>query len=678
MMNLRHIIVVVFLACFSGFTFASGISYNFRKGVEAAQNADFENGKTYLEKEIETNPKNGLAYVWLAVVYGDHNENGEGLNQVNKGLALLPKKDKDNQAFAYYVRGRIYYQMEDTSKAVDDYSKAVKLQPQTDSYLRERAIVYRERKQYALSDADFKKMIEVNPGSFKGYMGLGINASKQKKWQEAIDQYDYVCKLTSSYADVYAYRAEAYRNMGKYNEATDDLISSLKIGYSQSSFDECGKYKGKALTVLLTKLRIQSAKNPNEESWHQYLATAYENSYQYKNAIESLRKAQDAEERAATLVSLSRVYSESGLYTKAMEAAERAIELDSFYRDSVSPKLDVYIRQQKFDKALTEQDTLIAKNPTSADLYNRRAQVKSRKGDYAGALEDIRTSLILKNKSVFAQYELGYCLEKTSQAQDAREAFETALKQAQQDDNRSPVVAYVYAHLGREEEAFALIDSLIDINDASLADKACIYCIFGNNAKALETLKQDFEAGDRDFGMIETDPDLIPLHNTDAYKNLLKEYKAKLKVELADEYKKEADEKNAKEVVSYVPFTRESGVCKVKCAINGLDLHFIFDTGASSVTMSMVEATFMMKNGYLNEKDAVGSQRFMDANGDVSEGTVINLRNVTFGGLNLTNVKATVVRNQQAPLLLGQTVLSRLGKIEIDNTDKKLKITHKE
>ena len=83
----------------------------------------------------------------------------------------------------------------------------------------------------------------------------------------------------------------------------------------------------------------------------------------------------------------------------------------------------------------------------------------------------------------------------------------------------------------------------------------------------------------------------------------------------------------------------------------------------------------MMKNGYLNGNDVVGSQRYMDANGDVSVGTIINLKDVNFGGQNLTNVRASVVRNQKAPLLLGQSVLGRLGKIEIDNAKNVIKLT---
>ena len=48
---------------------------------------------------------------------------------------------------------------------------------------------------------------------------------------------------------------------------------------------------------------------------------------------------------------------------------------------------------------------------------------------------------------------------------------------------------------------------------------------------------------------------------------------------------------------------------------------------------------------------------------------------INFGGLELTNVRASVVKSQNAPLLLGQSVLQRLGKIEIDNTKRVLKIT---
>lgn len=126
-----------------------------------------------------------------------------------------------------------------------------------------------------------------------------------------------------------------------------------------------------------------------------------------------------------------------------------------------------------------------------------------------------------------------------------------------------------------------------------------------------------------------------------------------------------------------VPFKKDGGVCVVKCKINDLPLNFIFDTGASDVSISDVEANFMFKNDYLSKSDILGKQNYITADGRISEGTVINLKNINIGGLELNNVRASVVKNQRAPLLLGQSVLSRLGKIEIDNEKKTLKITYK-
>lgn len=117
-----------------------------------------------------------------------------------------------------------------------------------------------------------------------------------------------------------------------------------------------------------------------------------------------------------------------------------------------------------------------------------------------------------------------------------------------------------------------------------------------------------------------------------------------------------------------------SGIYTVPCKVNGLSLKFIFDTGASSVSISKSEAIFMLKNGYLSKNDIIGSQQFQTASGDILEGTRIIIRKIEVGGLVLRNVEASVVHSDNAPLLLGQSVLSRLGKIQIDYNSSTLTI----
>ena len=115
-----------------------------------------------------------------------------------------------------------------------------------------------------------------------------------------------------------------------------------------------------------------------------------------------------------------------------------------------------------------------------------------------------------------------------------------------------------------------------------------------------------------------------------------------------------------------VSMRKEGGVYLVPITVNGLSLDFIFDTGASSISLSSAEAMVMLRQGQITQDDIVGQQQFQDATGGVSVGTIILLRTVQIGNITLENVQATVVDNIQAPLLLGQTALAKFGKVTID------------
>ena len=105
----------------------------------------------------------------------------------------------------------------------------------------------------------------------------------------------------------------------------------------------------------------------------------------------------------------------------------------------------------------------------------------------------------------------------------------------------------------------------------------------------------------------------------------------------------------------------ESGLYTIPCEINGLKLRFIFDTGANVVCLSMTEAEFMYKNGYLEDEDILGVTESVIASGEIRENYVINLKQVKIGTKIINNVRAVVNKGLSAPLLLGQSVLSQLG-----------------
>jgi clan AA aspartic protease (TIGR02281 family) len=113
----------------------------------------------------------------------------------------------------------------------------------------------------------------------------------------------------------------------------------------------------------------------------------------------------------------------------------------------------------------------------------------------------------------------------------------------------------------------------------------------------------------------------------------------------------------------------ENGVYTTPCTINGLKLRFIFDTGASTVCISLTEAIFMLKNGYMDESDIHGSSYSEIANGNVIENTTVTLREMEIGGIKLNNINAVVIHELAAPLLLGQTAIAQLGRLQINGDE---------
>lgn len=236
---------------------------------------------------------------------------------------------------------------------------------------------------------------------------------------------------------------------------------------------------------------------------------------------------------------------------------------------------------------------------------------------------------------------------------------------------------YALYFLGRDNEAEEWMNKIIEEdpgNYGNYYDQACLYSRMGRLEESIAALRKSFEKGYRSFSHIRLDDDLDAVRGLPEFKALMEEYEAK-HTEYLKQFELSMPEKE--ETVTEIAVKRNpGGTFEIPCDINGLALQMVFDTGASDVTISSVEADFMFKNGYLSEKDIKGKTYYQIANGQISEGTTITLREVKIGDAVLHNVDASVVKSQRAPLLLGQSAMERFGAITIDNQNNKLIIKH--
>ena len=324
---------------------------------------------------------------------------------------------------------------------------------------------------------------------------------------------------------------------------------------------------------------------------------------------------------------------------------------------------------------ISQLDKYIDANSEFYYGYYRRGFFKDNSADYDGAINDYSMAIALDPTYAYAYLGRADMYRNKGEKELSVADYKKVIELDTIPGNGS-CAHYAYMELGDNEKAIDFMNRIIDADSTDAGnyyDAACLYARMGQLDTSLEMLKNSFELGYRRFNHIENDDDINALRSLPEYNELINTYKERHSSEVESSAENEFIEQ-----VAEVPFTKEYDICKVKCTINNLPLHFVFDTGASDISISNVEAAFMLKNGYLSQHDFQGKQNYITADGDISEGTIINLRTVEFGGLKLTNIKASVVKNQKAPLLLGQSVLKKLGKIEIDNNLKILRITHTE
>lgn len=676
---MRQFILSILVLC-SSVMLADNIkrpdSYNYSRGVEAINNNNAEEALDYLNKEINEHPDNGYAFAWIALVRNYNEEFGRALTAANVAVKKIPSKDKEYKAFAYGTRAQVYLNLEDTIQALKDYSQAINIVPDDDRFYNQRAQVYYEQGKYDLADKDYLKMISLKEGDVMGYMGIGRNANAQKRYEDAIKQFDYVVKLEPNYSSAYSFRAESYIGLKKYNEAIDDVISALGIDRDRKAFYELQELADSAFEQTVAKLKVQKIKEPNEQSWDYDLGIVYERAAKYNKAIAYYKESLEKESNIITASRISSCYDDLGDYDKALEYCNQAIALDSVKTNYLYEKANILDNAGRTQEAIKTMSDYIANTPDEPAGYYQRGWFKDHSGDIEGALEDYTMAITLQPNVAYAYLNRGVLYRLKGENAKAESDFKQVVR-LDSIPEEAECSFYAYYYLGQKDKAIEILNTILDKDKkGNCYDAACLYSVMGEKEKALSYLRQSLEDGYRRFAHIKRDRDLNNIRNTEEFKVLLKEFEEKHLQEIAADA--DGDDSSYELKVEEIPFTKESGVCKVKCAINGLPLHFIFDTGAADVSISSVEATFMAKNDFLSSSDIIGKQNYQTADGNITEGTIINLKDVKLGSLHLNNIKASVVRNQAAPLLLGQSVLSKLGKIEIDNTKKVLRITHKQ
>ncbi len=103
-----------------------------------------------------------------------------------------------------------------------------------------------------------------------------------------------------------------------------------------------------------------------------------------------------------------------------------------------------------------------------------------------------------------------------------------------------------------------------------------------------------------------------------------------------------------------------------------LKIDFIFDSGASDVSISPDVALTLVKTGTIKKEDWLEGAYYKFADGSTAKSKRFRLSTLKIGNKVIKNVTCSISNSIDAPMLLGQSVLSKFGKYTFDNVNQKL------
>lgn len=111
------------------------------------------------QKVIVLNPKHVLAYKQLAVEYMEAGDARQALKVIDAGLLNAAQSEE-----LFFERALASYKLGKKEDAVEDYTKAIKLNSNRKDFFNDRGFVRLELRQYSGAIEDFKRALEIDPG----------------------------------------------------------------------------------------------------------------------------------------------------------------------------------------------------------------------------------------------------------------------------------------------------------------------------------------------------------------------------------------------------------------------------------------------------------------------------------------------------------------------------------
>jgi tetratricopeptide (TPR) repeat protein len=308
---------------------------------------------------------------------------------------------------SYDHRGTVYLRdLHDHDKAIQDFDRAIQLDPNRTSAWLGRALVHLERKEWQAAIQDYTQVLQREPEKAKTpelaiiWYQRGFAHARLGQRKEAVADHSRALALDSNLADAWIDRAGAYRELREYEKAVADYTQAIKR-----------KPRNPELLAVRGAIYCEQLK-------------------QYDKAIEDFSEAvRLKKDYVAVWYNLGCIYSEQHQYGKAVASFSRALELRPSHFKARMRRGAIYCDKLKqYDKAIEDFSEAAKLEPKSAAIHYELGNVLRKKGDLSGAKAAYRRAIALQPDHVSAHWNLGQLLQSQGEFREALEELRLSQK----------------------------------------------------------------------------------------------------------------------------------------------------------------------------------------------------------------------------------------------------------
>ena len=177
--------------------------------------------------DAATETPSGLAeaHGFLGVAYDNRGDTERAVQEYNRAISLDPASGSSHR-----YRGNKYKLEKDYDHAIFEYTEALRLNPSDSLSLSNRGIAHTNKRDYSLALTDFDEAIHLDPTLANAFIGRGIVFRAKGENEKALADFNRAISLQKNFAVLYLHRCAVRSVLNQdLNLAISDCDEALRI-----------------------------------------------------------------------------------------------------------------------------------------------------------------------------------------------------------------------------------------------------------------------------------------------------------------------------------------------------------------------------------------------------------------------------------------------------------------